>query len=466
MRLRFVAPAIVTTILAAGLGGQAALASSRNSAYDRNVRDLEATWTADVAAGVPATAIDPLRTRLASANRPQLWSSDWWRDTPEQVIAALRSQTQEVWDTALADARDRADIVLAAAHDLVATGRGMVPDPFVAGVSLWPQQIGDAATPAAVTTLAARYSAELADARSQTHAAQIAAAKQAEALAQAAKVRRYGGVLSLLDTAGKLDQVASDDNLDISAVDALAAQAQQLVDANQDATAVGARLSDAIAAFQAVVSQNDQIAAAMEPLQWEIQQAVVEGTPSAAAFQTQFQPLEGAFTSARTADQIGAVLQQQSTLKAAVDAELGADACGHAVPPGKVLVVSLSEQEMVVYQDGCAVRATPVTTGRPALPTPAGTYHVFYKTTPFTMVSPWPKPSPFWYPTTTVTWVMEFLGGGYFIHDAAWESPSAYGRGSEDNPYAASHGCIHIPTATMQWLYSWTPVGTEVIVEA
>jgi lipoprotein-anchoring transpeptidase ErfK/SrfK len=56
---------------------------------------------------------------------------------------------------------------------------------------------------------------------------------------------------------------------------------------------------------------------------------------------------------------------------------------------------------------------------------------------------------------------MEFDTGGYFIHDAYWESTSQYGPGSEDGP-AASHHCIHIPTPVMRWAYQWTPMGTSV----
>ena len=61
---------------------------------------------------------------------------------------------------------------------------------------------------------------------------------------------------------------------------------------------------------------------------------------------------------------------------------------------------------------------------------------------------------------------MEFAGGGYFIHDAPWESTGSYGPGGENNQPAASHGCVHTPTPVMQWAYSWTPVGTPVVISA
>ena len=163
---------------------------------------------------------------------------------------------------------------------------------------------------------------------------------------------------------------------------------------------------------------------------------------------------------------MAAVAAQTTTLQTQTTATLAADVCGHtSVGAGKVITISLTQQEGVFYQDGCVVQATPVTTGRPALPTPPGNDHVFYKTSPFVMVSMWPPSSPFWYPNSPVNWVMEFLADGYFLHDAPWESPSQFGAGSE-NSGAASHGCIHVPTPVMRWLYGWTPVGTPVIVSA
>jgi lipoprotein-anchoring transpeptidase ErfK/SrfK len=160
---------------------------------------------------------------------------------------------------------------------------------------------------------------------------------------------------------------------------------------------------------------------------------------------------------------LNAVNDQLSALQNTVNTELTANQCGHNVGSGKVITLNLTLQEMVFYQDGCVVNAAPSTTGRRDLRTPTGTFHIFFKTSPFTMVSPWPPGSPFWYPTGTVTWVMEFAGGGYFIHDAYWEPESAYGPGSEDT-YSASHGCVHIPTSVMLWAYQWTPIGTPVYI--
>ena len=177
----------------------------------------------------------------------------------------------------------------------------------------------------------------------------------------------------------------------------------------------------------------------------------------------QYQSVDTAFRAARETSQLNAVAARIVALQSSVASALSADQCGHAVPSGKVITLNLTVQEAIFYDNGCVVRASPITTGRPYLRTPTGNFHVFFKTSPFTMVSPWPKGSPFWYPTGTVTWVMEFDVGGYFIHDASWEPASAFGPGSE-NTSIASHGCVHLPTPVMRWAYQWTPIGTPVII--
>ena len=104
-----------------------------------------------------------------------------------------------------------------------------------------------------------------------------------------------------------------------------------------------------------------------------------------------------------------------------------------------------------------------MTTGRPALPTGRGTFHIFYKSRSYHMVSPWPDGSPFHYPPTWVYNAMEFIGDGTFIHNADWQPDASYGPGSQNGPYA-SHGCVHVVDAPLAQLYDWAPIGTTVIV--
>ena len=128
----------------------------------------------------------------------------------------------------------------------------------------------------------------------------------------------------------------------------------------------------------------------------------------------------------------------------------------------KAVVVRLGTQKLTAYLNGKPVLSTPVTTGRPALPTPVGSFYVHFRSSPYVFTSPWPKGSPYWYPPTPATWAMFFYDND-FLHDDPGEPASAFGAGSEDGPYA-SHGCIHVPHDAMAFLYGWLPVGATVIV--
>ena len=131
--------------------------------------------------------------------------------------------------------------------------------------------------------------------------------------------------------------------------------------------------------------------------------------------------------------------------------------------PDQLIVIHLATQQLVAYDKGCPFLRTPVTTGRPALPTGRGTFQIFYKAPAYHMVSPWPQGNPFYYPPTWVTDAMEFIGNGTFMHSASWQPDSTYGPGSQYGPYA-SHGCIHVLDGPLQQLYDWTQIGATVVV--
>ena len=128
----------------------------------------------------------------------------------------------------------------------------------------------------------------------------------------------------------------------------------------------------------------------------------------------------------------------------------------------KAVVVRLLAQTLTAYLDGKPVLTTPVTTGRPTLPTPVGTFYIHSRSSPYVFTSPWPKGNPYWYPPTPATWAMYFYDND-FLHDDPGEPASAFGAGSQNGPYA-SHGCIHVPSNAMAFLFQWLPVGATVIV--
>ena len=131
----------------------------------------------------------------------------------------------------------------------------------------------------------------------------------------------------------------------------------------------------------------------------------------------------------------------------------------------KVIVVSLSRQYLVAMQDGSIFLTTPVTTGRPALPTPLGIYPILGKFRHKMFISPWPRTSPNYYAPSQTNYALQFRADGYYIHDSPWRR--RYGPGTNlphDDPSdpLGSHGCVNIPTAMARLLYAWADAGTMV----
>jgi len=136
---------------------------------------------------------------------------------------------------------------------------------------------------------------------------------------------------------------------------------------------------------------------------------------------------------------------------------------------GRVILVSRRLEWLWAYQDGSLVFATPVTTGRPDLPTPIGVYHVLRKQTNTTFYSPWPKGSPYYYTPLHINYALLFREGGFYIHDAPWRYE--FGPGSDlavqlpdGTSQTGSHGCVDVPTSAGAWLYQWARVGTMVAI--
>jgi lipoprotein-anchoring transpeptidase ErfK/SrfK len=138
---------------------------------------------------------------------------------------------------------------------------------------------------------------------------------------------------------------------------------------------------------------------------------------------------------------------------------------------GKIIVVSISQQELYAYNHGELFISAPVATGRPELPTPTGTYHIYAVYSPYTLISPWPVGSPYYYATVTANYAMEWAQGGYFIHDAPWRG--YFGRGANNwhqDPLMGedpgTHGCINVPTPVMAQIYNWATIGTTIQINA
>lgn len=137
----------------------------------------------------------------------------------------------------------------------------------------------------------------------------------------------------------------------------------------------------------------------------------------------------------------------------------------------KVVVVSLSEQAMRVYNHGKLVRTFLVTTGRPEKPSLPGSWWIESKQSPTIFKSDEPKGSPYWYPDTPINYAMQYHSNGYYIHDAWWrndygpETQFPHVDSSGDSfSFDGTHGCINFPTSNAAWVYRYVDLYTHVIV--
>jgi L,D-transpeptidase catalytic domain len=138
----------------------------------------------------------------------------------------------------------------------------------------------------------------------------------------------------------------------------------------------------------------------------------------------------------------------------------------------QVLMVSLVEQAMRVYQNGKLVNSFLITGGRAELPALPGVWTVLDRLSPTTFKSPEPKGSPYWYPDTPIHYAIMYHAGGYFVHDSWWRAD--YGPGTQfphtdsggDQSFAGdgSHGCINMQEQQAQWVYDNTDWNTMIVI--
>jgi hypothetical protein len=147
------------------------------------------------------------------------------------------------------------------------------------------------------------------------------------------------------------------------------------------------------------------------------------------------------------------------------------DLMQHYGKTGKVLVVSLEEQSMRVYDNGKLVKTILTTTGQPDKPSPPGVWWVESRQTNIVFKSDEPKSSPYWYPDTPIHFGMQYHSNGYYIHDAWWRDD--FGAGTQfphQDPTGdigsgtGSHGCINVSLNDAQWIYNYVDLYTSIIV--
>jgi hypothetical protein len=433
-----------------GVGGANA------AVFQADAGRAQASIAAAERAGVPASELTPLREQLALRSPgPLAWpltpallrdpfadvtagaGSAWWR---ARDAASLRA-----WHalTALQEAEGGSDWSAYYAAFRAADG----PAAFDALAATWTWEKG--AADLERSTLA-ELGGGLSDGRPKDLVDLIAVMEDAAAQAQAGQLdtNPAGEVRALASQYWALDFAAQ-----LEGHDALKARLQNAVD----------RLKNRVYAWNEAV----QLAGDLDRLV-----LMASGLGVSAELRARVDEAKALTAAARDDPGIRVALDKAQSVSDALGGILYQAAiapppmppCLEGKPAGQIIVLHLNTQVLYAYQDGCPVQAAKITTGRAALPTPHGTFWIFYKAPRYHMISPWPLGSPFWYPPTWVDNAMEFISDGTFIHSADWQPDSTYGAGSQYGPYS-SHGCVHVQDGPLAQLYAWAQIGTQVRVE-
>ena len=137
-----------------------------------------------------------------------------------------------------------------------------------------------------------------------------------------------------------------------------------------------------------------------------------------------------------------------------------------------VLMVSLAEQVMRVYQNSKLLHSFYVTTGRSELPSLPGVWSVLDRKSPIIFKSADAKDSPYWFPDTPIKYAMLYHWGGYFVHDAWWRAsfgpgtqfPHHDASGNTSYNFDGSHGCVNLSENDAAWVYQHTDWNTQIVI--
>jgi lipoprotein-anchoring transpeptidase ErfK/SrfK len=136
------------------------------------------------------------------------------------------------------------------------------------------------------------------------------------------------------------------------------------------------------------------------------------------------------------------------TLRRDVDGDVCADN-GY----DRLAVVSITRQHAWMCEKHRQVFSTAVTTGATVDhdQTPLGSWRVQGRERDRDLVGPgYDEHVNYWVP----------FNGDFGFHDATWQTMPF---GSPGYTTQGSHGCVHMPTASMQWFYGWARVGSTVV---
>ncbi len=123
-----------------------------------------------------------------------------------------------------------------------------------------------------------------------------------------------------------------------------------------------------------------------------------------------------------------------------------------------IAVASTTTHKTQIYLNGKLLYDWPISTGRPSLPTPDGTYVSVEKQNPVRMIGGGPPGSPGYY-NELVNYAVRFTFSGDYYHSAPW---SVIDQGATN----VSHGCVNLPPEDATIYYNMSIPGDPITVTA
>jgi lipoprotein-anchoring transpeptidase ErfK/SrfK len=123
-----------------------------------------------------------------------------------------------------------------------------------------------------------------------------------------------------------------------------------------------------------------------------------------------------------------------------------------------IAVASTTTHHTQIYINGQLTYQWPISTGRPSLPTPDGTYLSVEKNNPVRMIGGGPPGSPGYY-NELVYYAVRFTFSGDYYHSAPW---SVVDQGTTN----VSHGCVNLPPEDAVTYYNLSIPGDPITVTA
>jgi lipoprotein-anchoring transpeptidase ErfK/SrfK len=123
-----------------------------------------------------------------------------------------------------------------------------------------------------------------------------------------------------------------------------------------------------------------------------------------------------------------------------------------------IAVASTTTHHTQIYINGKLTYDWPISTGRPSLPTPDGSYVSVEKNNPVRMIGGGAPGSAGYY-NELVYWAVRFTFSGDYYHSAPW---SVVDQGTTN----VSHGCVNLPPADAETYYKMAVPGDPITITA